>query len=393
MRRFRRVVFWAHLCTAVSVGFIVLIMSVTGVLLAYERQLTWWADTRSVDAGPATPGQPRLHIDALVERATAAFEGAPTAVTWRAEAGAPVVVAFDGDRTLLVNAWTGVVLGEGAGGTRAFFARVTEWHRWLGMRGDGRLLGRGITGAANLGFLFLVLTGPILWWPSNRTWPAVRSVLLFRRRLTGRRRDFNWHHVIGVWSALPLLIIIASASVISYPWASSLLYGIAGAVESSAAPSHAADHAAADIPAGADASTRAAALDARAERQVPGWRIITRRVPRAADEPVTYTIDSGNGGQPQRQARLVLDPVSGEVMQWSPFSSGTRTSRLRSLLRYVHTGEVAGVAGQTLAGLVSLGTALLVWTGYALALRRLLGWRARQERTRQGMRDTRSSAT
>ncbi|MEX0908021.1 MAG: PepSY-associated TM helix domain-containing protein, partial [Gemmatimonadota bacterium] len=189
------------------------------------------------------------------------------------------------------------------------------------------------------------------------------------------------------------LIIIASASVISYPWASSLLYGTAGAVESSAAPPRAADHAAADIPAGADASTRAAALDARAERQVPGWRIITRRVPRAADEPVTYTIDSGNGGQPQRQARLVLDPVSGEVMQWAPFSSGTRTSRLRSLLRYVHTGEVAGVAGQTLAGLVSLGTALLVWTGYALALRRLLGWRARQERTRQGMRDTRSSAT
>ena len=37
--RLRRVVFWAHLATGVVVGAVVLLMSVTGVLLSYEKQV------------------------------------------------------------------------------------------------------------------------------------------------------------------------------------------------------------------------------------------------------------------------------------------------------------------------------------------------------------------
>jgi hypothetical protein len=40
----------------------------------------------------------------------------------------------------------------------------------------------------------------------------------------------------------------------------------------------------------------------------------------------------------------------------------------------------AGVVGQTIAGLVSLGAAVLVWTGLALSLRRFAAWRGRRGR-------------
>jgi hypothetical protein len=40
---------------------------------------------------------------------------------------------------------------------------------------------------------------------------------------------------------------------------------------------------------------------------------------------------------------------------------------MRSYLRFAHTGEVAGVAGQSIAGLASLGGAMLVWTGLSMA--------------------------
>ena len=57
--------------------------------------------------------------------------------------------------------------------------------------------------------------------------------------------------------------------------------------------------------------------------------------------------------------------------------------RLRSVLRFAHTGEVLGMAGQTIAGLASLGTALLVWTGLALSWHRFWAWRRqRLEATR-----------
>jgi uncharacterized iron-regulated membrane protein len=95
----------------------------------------------------------------------------------------------------------------------------------------------------------------------------------------------------------------------------------------------------------------------------------------ARDGAVTFIIDTGTGGQPHRIARLTLADSTGAVLGWRPFSSEPRAARVRGILRYAHTGEALGVAGQTLAGLVSAGTVLLVWTGISLALRRLARWR------------------
>ena len=52
-----------------------------------------------------------------------------------------------------------------------------------------------------------------------------------------------------------------------------------------------------------------------------------------------------------------MDRASGEVVRWEPFSSYTRGRQLRSILRFAHTGEVLGIVGQTVAGLVSIGGA------------------------------------
>ena len=85
-----------------------------------------------------------------------------------------------------------------------------------------------MTGAANLEFLFIVISGMYLWLPRVWTWIQFKNVLWFRGGLAPKARDFNWHNVIGVWSAVPLAIVVAGAVPISYPWASNLVYRIAG---------------------------------------------------------------------------------------------------------------------------------------------------------------------
>ena len=92
------------------------------------------------------------------------------------------------------------------------------------------------------------------------------------------------------------------------------------------------------------------------------------------------TLDSGDGGQPQKRATLTLDRRTGETVRWEPFSSQSSGRKARTWLRFAHTGEVYGLAGQTLAGLVTAGGAVLVWTGLALALRRFASWRKRSSR-------------
>ena len=42
----RKILFWCHLAAGATAGAVILIMSVTGALLTYERQISWWADTR-----------------------------------------------------------------------------------------------------------------------------------------------------------------------------------------------------------------------------------------------------------------------------------------------------------------------------------------------------------
>ena len=107
------------------------------------------------------------------------------------------------------------------------------------------------------------------------------------------------------------------------------------------------------------------------------------QLPTAAAAPLTFNIDLGNGGQPQKRAQLVLDRATNNPVRWEPFSTYTRGRQLRSILRFAHTGEVVGVVGQTIAALVSAGGAVLVITGLALAIRRLLAWRAKRSKSPQ----------
>lgn len=377
--RLRTILFWAHLACGVSVGLLVLLMSVTGVLLTYQRQITAWADTRGLEAGPPAAGAQRLGMEALLARVQEVEPKSPTSVKWYAEPDRPVELAFGRERTLFVNGYTGAVLGSGSEGVRHFFRRVVAWHRWLGAEGEAeRKAARAVTGAANLGFFFLVLSGFYLWWPRTWTWRALRNVTFFRRGLKPKARDFNWHNVLGFWSALPLAVVVASGVVISYPWASDLVYRSVGEAPP---PRRAPGGGGGGEPKAEGAPVLAGldALAARAEAQVVGWRSISLAL-EPGSETASFQIDRGTGGEPQKRAQLILERENGAVAKWEPFAAGTRGRQLRSVLRFAHTGEVAGLSGQTLAGLASAAAAALVWTGLALAWRRLLSWRGRSAR-------------
>ncbi len=101
------------------------------------------------------------------------------------------------------------------------------------------------------------------------------------------------------------------------------------------------------------------------------------RLPDATERAVQGTVDGGNGGQPHLRSLLTFDAASGTLLRREAFTDQGPGRRARALLRFAHTGEVFGVVGQTVAGLVSLGSLVLVYTGVALSWRRWRRWRAR----------------
>lgn len=379
MKRFRKIIFWCHLPVGVIGGVVILIMCVTGVLLMYEKQITLWADTHTYKTAPPSADARHLPVATMIENARNSRGTAPASITLRSDRSAPAEIGFGRETTpLFVNPYTGNVLGEGSQRVRSFFRTTTDWHRWLGAKGENRNVARAITGACNLGFLFLVISGFYLWWPRNWNLKYVRNVLWFKRGLPAKARDFNWHNTIGFWSTVPLFIVVLSAVVISYSWAGNLVYRIVG--ENPPAPRTNQPNANANKDANAPLNDLETAW-LRAEQQVSDWQSIT--LPLSNAPQLTFNIDRGTGGQPQKRAQLVLDRTTGEVVRWEPFSSYSRGRQLRSILRFAHTGEVLGIAGQTIAGVVSIGGAVLVLTGLGLAFRRFYAWLAKRAKSKQ----------
>jgi len=414
----RTLIFWPHLIAGVVAGAVVLTMSVTGVLLTYERQLNAWSDSEFKSTPPAAGAVPMSVEDFVTTIRRDHPDVEVGAVTFNSRPDAPVSITA-GRQTVYADAYSGRVLGEGNQGMRTFMSDVRAWHRWLAVEGEGRPFARAVTGWSNAVFLFIVCSGFYLWFPRKWTWQRVRPVVLFGSNLRGKARDFNWHNVIGLWSCVPLFIVVLTAMPISFPWANALVYravgeeppqqGGRGGREGGGGEGGAANARGREVGArrggapeggvaregrqrggGDRAESRTSqepatvaglnALWTVAEKQVPGWRTINVRIPASDRAPVVFAIDKGDGGQPQHRSTLTLNPATGEVVSFEAFADQSLGRRLRSISRFAHTGEVLGLPGQTIAGLATAGAVVLVWTGIALSLRRFRAWVARRSK-------------
>jgi len=376
MKPFRSVIFWLHLAAGVSAGLVILVMSATGAVLAFKPQILNRVehDVRFVPP----EDEERLPASRLIAAARVRRPGAmPASLAIDRDPSAAAAVSFGRDATVYVNPYSGNILGEGSTTAQQFFRSVENWHRWLAVDGDNRRAARSMTGAANLLFLGLAVSGLFLWWPHKWLPQHMKAILLFRRTSTGRARDFNWHNVIGFWSAPVIIVMTVTGAVMSYPWANRLLYQIAG----SPAPG---DRGQAERAGGGSGGRGGGPpalpenLDAmlvRAEQQIPTWRTITMRLPERRNAPVSVTMTDSRSWNAFARSQLSLDAASGDVVRWEPYDGTTRGQKWRGWVRFGHTGELGGVIGQTLTGVASFGGVVLVWTGLALALRRLVGCR------------------
>jgi uncharacterized iron-regulated membrane protein len=207
----------------------------------------------------------------------------------------------------------------------------------------------------------------------------VRMNLWFRKGLpSSKARDYNWHHVFGFWALVPLLAIAVSGVVISYPWASDLVFRLYGEE-----PVQLRRRAGAGQGA-SDAVAEVSGLDLallQASANIPGWQRMEVALPLA--EKIRVTVDSGTGRQPTKQVTLTMDARDGAVLERSDFSDCSAGQQARVFLRFLHTGEIFGLLGQTLAGLAAAFALVMTYTGAALSYRRLIQPLLRRRRSRQ----------
>lgn len=366
--KLRTCLFWLHLAAGITAGVVIMSMSVSGILIAYERQILDWVehDSRIVEI-PDAPA--RLGIGKLLEKLQQSNPGVdPATVVLYSDPGLAVRVAAGRDGLFFLDPYTRGVTVERDRFVRDFFQFMTEWHRWLGQEGKGKEVGKAITGAAGLCFLFLLVSGIILWIPRIWSLRSLKAAGLLDRNLRGKARDWNWHNVWGIWAAPVLLVLTVTGIIISYAWAGDLLYRLTGNMPPPRSRSEPAGAAKKSTP-----PINTEGLDGLvqiAQNQWPEWKSIQFRIPRSAKESITFNLDKGDGTRPDRRAQLVISRPEGKITVWEPYATWNSGRKLRSWVKTVHTGQAGGLLGQSLAVFGAFSSAVLVWTGFSLGFRR-----------------------
>lgn len=379
MNLFRTILFWAHLCSGVAAGVVIFIMCVTGALLSFERQTIEYfeRDARYVaerhDAAKLSP-------QAIIDNVKAATPDAkPTAMLITNDPAATWQINLGRDGWMFVDPYTGEASGTSNKTVRTAMSELRNWHRYVALSGSARDAGKAITGASNLLFLFLAISGIYIWFPRNISWKTVKPVIWFRLGTRGKARNFNWHNTIGFWTSLLLIVFTLTATVISYQWASNLLYTLTG--NEVPAPSGGGGQQQSEkpyeFPSNIDSGWTAAVS------QSPTWKSISLRLP-VENSVAVFTIDEGIYWNIFGRSTLTFDTTAASVKKWEPYGELNSARQLRTWFRFTHTGETGGIVGQIIGFIACIGGAFLVWTGFSLALRRFGNWRKR----RAGSADT-----
>ena len=150
--------------------------------------------------------------------------------------------------------------------------------------------------------------------------------------------------------------------------------GAPGGAMSGAAATPAPATATDSTPAAAPATTPPAA---DAPRETPR----EARAPRAP-QAVTVTVRTSDMWFSTSSVTLSLDPYTGDILRTQSFGDQNLGRRLRALAKPVHMGTIAGWPTQLLAAIASIGTLVLVYTGFALSWRRFFGKNAQAKRAK-----------
>ena len=382
----RRAIFWSHLSCGVAVALVVLSLCVTGVLLTYERQIEHWL-TQPTALAPDESAKP-LPLEELLAHAAEHVPLSPRLqISLSSAPDAPVAIR-QGRRTLaLLHPYTGETVEPKRMWVRDTFSFITRFHRWFAATDDARPVAKFIVGVGNLAFLFLIVSGLYLWFP--RLWRArafAMRLWFARKPASTKARDYNWHHVLGIWMAVPLVVLIVTGSVFSFRWTGDVIYAALGVERPERTAPQGRGPGGQRQGAGRgqgrggrqfDPSPPPGMMDLREIADVvaayaPAWQEVAITLPRPRQSTVAVLVDRGTGGQPTLRENLQVDRTTGEVVESETFDQAPAAQRIRGTVRFLHTGEYFGVVGQTVAGLASLAGVLMVWTGLALAYRRLI---------------------
>jgi uncharacterized iron-regulated membrane protein len=260
--------------------------------------------------------------------------------------------------TVFVNPYTGKVL-ETYNARESFFFSVMALHRWL--LGSNDSIGKYIMGTATLIFLFILITGIILWWP--RTRKIMMQRLRIKSNASWKRFNHDLHLVLGFYSSIFLFIFAFTALAWSFEWFNNGIYKVTNSpIKPPEPPKSVYQENAKRV--GFDAVYLAAQT---VYNDVSFYNISAPK-----DSAAAYTVMalSNQAAYETATDAVYIDQYSGKVLGKQLFSQRSLGARVRSTFRPVHTGSIWGMPSKIISFIVCLMGVTFPITGVIMWLNR-----------------------
>ena len=358
----RRFILKLHLYLGLVSGIFLIILGLTGSVMAFEGQLDHWLHPGRwyVTVRPQTLPESQLVQIAgqrFAPRRVSAIHIAPEANIAQqislapppgeqsAAAARPIEVTID--------QYDGSILSihSAPTTTEAALAFIHQFHLRLVSGETGKLL----ISFVGLILVFEVPLGLFLWWRTKRASVKWKS--------SGFRISFDLHHLVGVYFAAFLLLAAGTGALIGFDFAQSMFYRVTHSAPIPIRPA-----ASAVLPGTAPANVDR--VIESAQQAMPQGLISIVQFPNGPRAVYQVILRMPGDAWSAVHGLARIDQYSGKVLTFTDLyaSPGYRAIRFN---RSLHTGDIFGLPSQIIVSLSSLALVVMVITGLIIWWKKL----------------------
>ena len=363
-----------HLWLSVPFGLIITVICLSGAALVFVDEVMELCrhDLYYVEKVSGVP----LPVEHLIERVAGTLPDSVTvtgvSISSDAERAYQVSLSKPRRASVYVDQYTGEVKGRNE--RASFFLTMFRLHRWLldSMKPDGGIFwGKMIVGASTLMFVFVLVSGIVIWCP--RTGKALKNSLKITVGKGWRRFWYNLHVAGGMYALVLLLAMALTGLTWSFPWYRAGFYKVFG-VEMKQGAGHGAPQTAHGAKPGHKSSNESR------EHISPYvcWQQVYEELKERNVGYKQITVSNGSAnvsfegfGNQRAADRYTFNPRNGEITGAVLYKDTDASSKIRGWIYSVHVGSWGGMFTRILTFIAALLGGTLPLTGYYLWIRRI----------------------
>ena len=360
-----------HLWLSVPFGILITLICFSGAALVFEKEVMELCHrelyfVKKVEAAP-------LPMEQLMTKVAATLPDSVSVtgvnISSDPERAYQVTLSKPRRASMYVDQYTGEITGKYE--RAPFFNFMFRMHRWLldSMKQDGGIFwGKMIVGTSTLMFVFVLISGVVVWWP--RTRKALKNSLKIVANKGWRRFWYDLHVAGGMYALTGLTW--------SFQWYRTGFYKTFGVeVQPSMGHGNAAANATAK---GGKRDGKPEGREGRgAHRYSPytNWQQVYEQLAEANPDYKQISVSDGSAsvavprfGNQRGTDRYKFNPRNGEITETTLYKDLDNSGKIRGWIYSVHVGSWGGMLTRILTFVAALIGASLPLTGYYLWIRK-----------------------